>query len=81
MPEVQDIVILAMSLTPFAKAVDALLRLDHSTTLQTFINVRRAQGQTWSQIASALTAETRGDIEVTRTTIQNWHDDMQKVAS
>lgn len=66
-----------MALTTFARTVDALLRSDHDTTLEAFINIRRDKGQTWGQIATALSELTNGTVHVTRTTVTNWADDLE----
>lgn len=70
-----------MALTSFAKTVDALLRSDHGTTLNTFITVRRERGLPFQVIAEDLRDLTDGTVDVTRTTIANWATDLLQVAS
>lgn len=70
-----------MSLTSFAKTVDALLRIQYQTDLATFIEFHRDKGKSYRDIAAALSDLTGGTVDVTRTTIANWADDVLKVAS
>lgn len=78
----QDIVATAMSLTSFARTVDALLASRYNTNLHTFITVNRDKGFSNHEIAQALADLTNGTVNVTRTTIANWAEDaLEKVAS
>lgn len=77
----QDIVILAMAVTSFAKTVDALLRANHDTTLQDFIVSRRKQRKSYGQIAAELNTITDGTVEVSRQTVVNWATELLEVAS
>lgn len=70
-----------MSLTSFARTVDALLRSEHDTTLQEFIGSRRSRGLSFDEIAKNLSIVTGGTVQVTRTTVVNWWGDLVEKAS
>jgi hypothetical protein len=71
-----------MSLTSFARTVDALLRSEHDTNLHEFISTRRSRGLSFDEIARNLAITTGGTVQVTRTTVVNWWGDLvEKVSS
>jgi hypothetical protein len=70
-----------MSLTSFARTVDALLRSEYDTTLHDFITSRRARGLSFDEIAKSLSITTGGTVQVTRTTIVNWATDLMERVS
>jgi hypothetical protein len=70
-----------MSLTSFARTVDALLRSNHNTTLEAFIAVNRDHGYSNDEIAKRLARLTKGTVEVSRTTIANRAIDVEKVSA
>lgn len=64
-----------MKITPHARTVDAYLKtLD--TTLAGFITEKRQQGLSFARVATALAEFTKGVVDVTGQTVNNWAADL-----
>jgi hypothetical protein len=58
--------------TTAQRIADALLRTQ-GTSLREYLDERRDSGESFERIARDLASRTDGDIDVSSTTLRNWH--------